>query len=227
MGNWSKIITSQFLPGKTKSQIVAQVQKIIDSLKLAHFAGLKIDLNLLRQFHLCHSPPPSGPYHALLKYWKELRAELEPYQEPLDERSVEILIPFEFHTNRLNLSIKLGIRKKLVESINQRTEDTVLSVAFDELNQSTPRTEDTIFDFRLKDTASWVPVQVALDTGASLTCGSSLLHKIGPFTPLPHVDHTIKDANGHVKQVIGYVTATMCIRLRQDSVYSHERSLFL
>ena len=118
MGNWSKIITSQFLPGKTKSQIVAQVQKIIDSLKLAHFAGLKIDLNLLRQFHLCHSPPPSGPYHALLKYWKELRAELEPYQEPLDERSVEILIPFEFHTNRLNLSIKLGIRKKLVESIN-------------------------------------------------------------------------------------------------------------
>src|SRR5690606_11751251 len=50
-GNWTPILTNQWLPGKTKSQIISRVQKLIGCQRLSESRGLFASIGELRKYY--------------------------------------------------------------------------------------------------------------------------------------------------------------------------------
>ena len=209
-GRWKKILDKKYLPGKTKTQIIAQAQRAIGRQRMAQFAGLKCSLDVIKSYNdkikgyrkngmLIERSKRS--FDDLKRDWNQMKELLMPFETPIDEKQIPILDLEDIKGNDLRLSDKIDLMK------NKLSEANMFQESLEKVNDLSGGLK-----FYIQFSGIWKRVVTLLDSGASITCGSLQNHNnMSNFIEIPDKKHGIIDANGNKSWIRGRIKTDIIV----------------
>ena len=133
LGAFEPILRGRYLPGKTKAQLVAEVQRQLGSTRLAEWKGLKISLDLIKQLN--DEKPGTRRRGVLMEpcisraemtarlenNWKKLK----DLQTPIDKENLEPLKFKDISKPKLTIEDKIAIYENEIEDAEPSSEPEV------------------------------------------------------------------------------------------------------
>eukprot|EP00924_Labyrinthula_sp_SR-Ha-C_P004176 snap_masked-scaffold_3-processed-gene-16.32-mRNA-1 protein AED:1.00 eAED:1.00 QI:0/-1/0/0/-1/1/1/0/796 len=214
-GDWKGMLKTGALPGKTKSQIITEVQRLIKSQRIAHFAGLRMTTSAIRAFNdLQPGNRRNGvlvgsfrklPHDEVERKKREIYAQLEEQQKPLELKDIPKLRPAEVS----NLALTTGDVEMYLE---------FLSTGFSCVVRQDHIKKDQ-FNTRgwCKVNDKWLEVDTLLDSGSTFTCGAR--DRYGDQVEIKSGDavhnklRSVELANQEIRSTIGYITVDLKIEV--------------
>ena len=206
-GDWKRIDASSLLPGRSKSQIIVRAGMLIGSARLADFSGLKVSIKDVREFVIkvkADQTPvrynrPRDP-DQMESDRRVAREALLPKQNVCRNLKPFVLGTDDFATRRLDLQQLKDYFDTLKLLISDR------EVLLAEKLGSEGAKFNTKIEIYNPEEEAFEPVHGTLDSGASVSCASAVLHLAGnklltsPDVKLP----ILTDVNNRGTQAIGY-----------------------
>eukprot|EP00924_Labyrinthula_sp_SR-Ha-C_P013282 snap_masked-scaffold_45-processed-gene-1.15-mRNA-1 protein AED:0.65 eAED:0.65 QI:0/0/0/0.4/1/1/5/0/920 len=219
-GQWEKILNSNCLPGKTRSQIINRSRVLVGSQAIFLYHGLKIDLDIIkRENDRKVSPRKNGllynnEKHLSTEERKILKEKTYNYfkdqQDPLLEKNIGIPIWDKISQNRISYEQK----KNLLEYWKNKI------FMFEEKDNNQ---EVSISLIDAETEQGFTPIGL-LDSGASVTCTSlKSLPRNNQYNIISkdeyHRAHLyLYDANNNPTMTIGYVALDVIITLGNGEI---------